>query len=164
MIGSALERGIKFEICYGHGIYSSDEGARRNLMQNASGLVRSSRGRGLVISSEAQSAIGCRSPYDIINLATLWGLKQDVATEAVTDAARKVVAAAQLRKRSFKGAITLVQGYEKPTQTAEDANGKRKANEDVAEEELTQPTDQASKRKNKKTKEADQDKTTKERT
>src|ERR1700759_398606 len=72
MIGTAIDRGIKIEICYGQGISSGEPDARRYLIQNASSLVRSTRGRGIVISGEAANALGCRAPHDIINLAVIW--------------------------------------------------------------------------------------------
>ena len=91
---------------------SADNDARRNLFQNAAALIRASRGRGIIISSEAKNALGCRAPHDIINLAVIWGLKQDIATEAVTESARIVLASAQLRQRSYKGAVEVVYGGE----------------------------------------------------
>lgn len=60
-------------------------------MLNAAGLVRATRGRGIVISSEARKAVGVRGPFDVINLATLWGLSQEKGREAVGDLSRTVV-------------------------------------------------------------------------
>jgi ribonuclease P/MRP protein subunit RPP1 len=124
----ALERGVKIEMCYAPGILSSDSAARRNLIQNASSLIRATRGRGILISSEAANALGCRAPQDVVNLATIWGLGQERAMEAVTEVGRSVVAAAELRKRSYRGAVDIVYGGEKPTPSEGNvANGKRKA-------------------------------------
>jgi ribonuclease P/MRP protein subunit RPP1 len=126
MVGSALERGIKFEISYGQGVLKDGE-SRRNVMQNAAALIRSLRGRGIIISSEGNNALACRAPHDIINLAVIWGLKQDVATEAITDASRSVVAAAQLRKRSFKGAVDVISVPKALEEVVSDKTQKRKA-------------------------------------
>jgi ribonuclease P/MRP protein subunit RPP1 len=136
MIGTAIDRGIKIEICYGQGISSGNADARRNLIQNACSLVRSTRGRGIVISSEAASALGCRAPHDLVNLAVIWGLKQDIAMEAVTEAARIVVAAAQLRKRSYKGAVDIVYAGEDTASGVEMniPNRKRKAEDTNGDE------------------------------
>ena len=105
---SALERGIKLEICYGPGISNVDNGlSRRNLISNATQLLRATRGKGIIISSEAKRAITCRSPADVVNLAVLWGFNQDVATEGVGREARSVVVQAEMKRRSFRGVIDV---------------------------------------------------------
>jgi ribonuclease P/MRP protein subunit RPP1 len=74
MLGTAISRGIKIELCYSPALLSSDANAKRNTISNATQLIRVSRGRGLIISSEAKSALGVRAPSDVINLASIWGL------------------------------------------------------------------------------------------
>lgn len=107
----ALERGVRFEICYAPGIANTDGGAaRRNLISNVVQLVRATRGRGLVVSSEARTALNCRGPADLINLCVLWGLARDRAAEAVSREARNVVVQAQMKRRSFKGVIDVIDG------------------------------------------------------
>ena len=137
----ALQRGIKFEICYAAGVLSIDGGlARRNLISNATQLIRATRGRGIVISSEARTALACRGPADVINLAAVWGLSQERGVEAVGSEARSVVVQAQMRRRSFKGVIDIIYGGEKPERIVEKepsgekitSRGKRKA--DVLED------------------------------
>ena len=133
----ALQRGIKFEICYAAGVLSTDGGlSRRNLISNATQLIRATRGRGIIISSEATKALACRGPLDVINLAAVWGLGQEKGFEAVGSEARSVVVQAQMRKRSFKGVIDIIYGGEKPERIVEkppvgekagDSNRKRKA-------------------------------------
>ena len=139
-MANALQRGVKFEICYGSGILNSDGGAsRRNLISNATQLIRATRGRGIVISSEAKRALACRGPADIVNLAVLWGLGQEKGMEAVGNEARSVVVQAEMRRRSFRGVIDVVYGGEKPVRMSgnptkgKQAKGKRKA--DVLEDE-----------------------------
>ena len=131
---AALQRGVKFEICYGPAILNSDGGAsRRNLISNATQLIRATRGRGIVISSEAKKALACRGPADAVNLAVLWGLGQEKGMEAVGKEARSVVVQAEMKRRSFRGVIDVVYGGEKPEQERENAakgkqeKGKRKA-------------------------------------
>ena len=131
---AALQRGVKFEICYGPAILNSDGGAsRRNLISNATQLIRATRGRGLVISSEARRALACRGPADVVNLAVLWGLGQEKGMEAVGKEARSVVMQAEMKRRSFRGVIDVVYGGEKPEQEREKSakgkqeKGKRKA-------------------------------------
>lgn len=117
---AALQRGVKFEICYASGILISDGGAaRRNLISNATQLIRATRGRGVVISSEAPRALVCRAPADVANLAVIWGLGQDRAVEAVGREARNIVAQAEMKRRSFRGVVDIVNGGEPPTQPSE---------------------------------------------
>ena len=114
-VKSALDRGIKFEICYAPGILNTDGGAsRRNLISNATQLIRATRGRGIIISSEAKSALACRGPADVINLAVIWGLGREGGVEAVGREARSVVIQAEMRRRSFRGVIDIVYGGEAP--------------------------------------------------
>lgn len=110
----ALQRGIKFEICYGPGILNSDGGAsRRNLISNATQLIRATRGRGIIMSSEARRALACRGPADVINMAVLWGLGQERGVEAVGREARSVVMQAEMKRRSHGGVVDVVYGGEK---------------------------------------------------
>ncbi|KAL9120283.1 MAG: hypothetical protein Q9187_003162 [Circinaria calcarea] len=116
----AIQRGIKFEICYGSGVLVSDGGmARRNLISNATQLIRATRGRGIVISSEAKKALACRGPEDVVNLAAIWGLGQERGREAVGREAKAVAVQAEMRRRSFKGVIDVVYGGERPQRGAE---------------------------------------------
>ncbi|KAF2146523.1 uncharacterized protein K452DRAFT_199289, partial [Aplosporella prunicola CBS 121167] len=114
MLSQAIERGIKFEISYAPGVVARDAAARRNLISNATQLIRATRGRGLIISSEAKAAIGCRGPFDAVNLAAVWGLGQERGHEAVSKEARAVVVSAQLKRSSFRGVVDVVYGGEKP--------------------------------------------------
>lgn len=56
-----------------------EETARRNFFANALALTRATRGKGIIISSGARSAFELRGPYDIINMATLFGLSEQDA-------------------------------------------------------------------------------------
>ena len=114
-LSGALQRGIKFEICYASGVLLTDGGlARRNLISNATQLIRATRGRGIIISSEARRALGCRGPWDVVNLAAVWGLGQERGVEAVGREARSVVVQAEMKRTSFRGVVNVVYGGEKP--------------------------------------------------
>ena len=133
-MASALQRGIRFEVCYGPGVLNSDGGAsRRNLISNATQLIRVTRGKGIVISSEAKRALACRGPADVVNLAVLWGLGQERGMEAVGKEARSVVVQAEMKRRSFRGVVDVIYGGEKPEREPEkptkgkQEKGKRKA-------------------------------------
>lgn len=112
-LAAAIARGIRFEICYGPGVTGSGLEARRNLIGNAMALIRATRGRGIIVSSEAKRALGVRAPWDVINLACVWGLSQEHGKEAVCEEARKVVALARLKRSSWRGIVDVVHGGEK---------------------------------------------------
>ena len=124
-MAAAIHRGLKFEVCYGPGVLNSDGGAsRRNLISNATQLIRATRGRGIVLSSEAKRALACRGPADVVNLAVLWGLGQERGMEAIGKEARSVVVQAELKRRSFRGAIDVVYGGEIPKRKPENPAAK----------------------------------------
>ena len=131
-LGQAVERGIMIELCYGPGILCSDSVERRNVVSNAIQLIRVARGRGLIISSGASKAAGCRAPADVVNLAATWGLGQERAREAISKLARTVVVSAQLRRTSYRGAVEVVYGGEKPSPSAHQTgeNDKKRKAED----------------------------------
>lgn len=105
-VGLAITRGIRLEICYASGI--SDINCRKNLISNASALIRATRGKGIIISSEASNLMYCRSGYDIINLSTFWGLSQERGKNAIGKEARSVIIHGEARKNASKGIIKLV--------------------------------------------------------
>ncbi|GAD94137.1 hypothetical protein PVAR5_2758 [Paecilomyces variotii No. 5] len=113
-LASAISRGVRFEICYGPGVTGSGVEARRNLIGNSMALIRATRGRGIIISSEAKRALGVRAPWDVINLACIWGLSQERGKEAICEEARKVTALAKLKRSSWRGIVDVVHGGENP--------------------------------------------------
>lgn len=150
-VSSAISRGVRFEICYSPGITGSGLEARRNLIGNAMSLIRATRGRGIIISSEAKRALAIRAPMDVVNLACVWGLSHERGKEAICEEARKVVALSSLKRTSWRGVIDVVDGGEKPapkkvddaskkveqTVTIQDKNGenlKRKASVESTQE------------------------------
>lgn len=117
---------------------------RRNLISNATQLIRASRGRGLIISSEAKVAAACRGPWDAINFAAVWGLSQERGHDAMSKECRSLVVGARLKRTSYRGVIDVVYGGEKDSAStaqpdpkpAKTPNGqKRKA--DVMEKSAT---------------------------
>ncbi|KAL2395100.1 hypothetical protein ABEF95_001150 [Exophiala dermatitidis] len=109
-VASALQRGVRFEICYSAGMQSVNSDARRNLISGAAALIRATRGRGIILSSEAKNALGVRGPYDVINLAQVWGLGQERGKEALCEEAGKVVRLAALKRTSFRGVVEVIDG------------------------------------------------------
>lgn len=111
-VAGAFQRGIRFEICYSPITSNSD--AKRNLIAGATTLIRATRGRGIILSSEARSALGLRGPHDVMNLAQIWGLEQAKGKESLVEEPGKVVRLAALRRNSYRGVITVVNSG-KPT-------------------------------------------------
>lgn len=106
-VSSALQRGVRFEICYSPGITGSSD-ARRNLISGAASLIRATRGRGIIISSSARNALGVRAPLDVINLAQVWGLSQERGKEALCEEAGKVIKLAHIKRQSYRGVVEVI--------------------------------------------------------
>jgi len=109
-VAGALQRGVRFEICYAPGISSSNSDARRNLISGATALIRATRGRGIILSSEARNALGLRGPHDLINLAHVWGLGQERGKVALCEEAGKVVRLAGMKRTSFRSVVDVIDG------------------------------------------------------
>ena len=107
-VSSALQRGIRFEICYSSGLLGGTD-ARRNVISGATSLIRATRGRGIILSSEAKTALGLRAPQDVMNLVQVWGLGQERGKEAVCEEADRVVRLARLRRETYRGVIRIVE-------------------------------------------------------
>ncbi|KIW97561.1 uncharacterized protein Z519_01145 [Cladophialophora bantiana CBS 173.52] len=134
-ISAALQRGIRFEICYSSAIQSSGNNeARRNLISGATALIRATRGRGIILSSEAKNALGVRGPHDVINLATIWGLGQERGKEALCEEVAKVVRLAGIKRTSFRGVIDVIDGGGRPSVATKGGEEK----ENSARHEVTQ--------------------------
>ncbi|KAF9736374.1 hypothetical protein PMIN06_009273 [Paraphaeosphaeria minitans] len=126
MLGTAISRGIKIELCYGQAILSTDSNAKRNVISNATQLIRVTRGRGLIMSSEAKSVLGLRAPSDVMNLASVWGLGLERGKDALTKEPRSIVEFARLKRQSYKGIVDIVYGGEKPPAQENVVDGKAK--------------------------------------
>lgn len=106
MTGVAIKRGVVFEIAYSGAI--RDSSARRHLISNAQSLIRVTKGKGIIISSEAQKALEIRGPHDIVNMAsTLFGMSTDAARDAISTNARQVLYHAATRIKTAKAVISI---------------------------------------------------------
>ncbi|KAF2707654.1 PHP domain-like protein [Pleomassaria siparia CBS 279.74] len=114
MLGTAITRGVKIELCYSQALLTGDATAKRNLISNATQLIRVTRGRGLIFSSEARSVLAVRAPSDVINLASIWGLGHERGKDGLTKEPRSVVEFARLKRESFRGVVDVVAGGEQP--------------------------------------------------
>ena len=106
-VSSALQRGIRFEISYSPALLGSSD-AKRNLIAGATSLIRATRGRGIILSSEARNALGLRAPHDVMNLAQIWGLEQARGKEALVEEPGKVVRLAALRRTTYRGVVGVI--------------------------------------------------------
>jgi ribonuclease P/MRP protein subunit RPP1 len=141
---TAVARGVRIELNYAQAT-SGDSTARRNFISNAMAIIRGTKGRGLVISSEAQDVLGVRAPADVVNLLSVWGLGKEKGVEAMRGNPRGVVVNEGIKRRVFRGVFDVVYGGEKPTLVAKDAEkedgkgegkkgkGKRKVDEENPE-------------------------------
>lgn len=109
---AAVSRGLRFEICYGQflGAGREDGRARSNFLGNVAGLIRATRGRGIVVSSEARGVLGLRGPADVVNLLAVWGLGTERGKEAMAGMARGVVVNEGIRRRGFRGVVDVLGG------------------------------------------------------
>ncbi|KAK0384192.1 hypothetical protein NLU13_8280 [Sarocladium strictum] len=106
---AAVNRGVRFEICYSQVLNpNADARARANFISNATSLIRATGGRGIILSSEASSALLLRGPADVVNLMSVWGLSNDKGLEAIRATARGVVVNEGIRRSGFRGVIDMV--------------------------------------------------------
>lgn len=82
LMKAAVSRGVCFEVTYASSL-GDDATARRLLFSNIAVIVRFTKGKSLLISSGASSALRLRSPHDVINLAAILGLAADHAKAVV---------------------------------------------------------------------------------
>lgn len=138
---AAVRRGVHFEVCYSQALRGGGSGggggdaassdksgsaarARALFVANLTGLIRATRGRGIVVSSGAVmkngnssssggggggGAFELRGPADVVNLLAVWGLPPDRGTEAMAALPRSIVANEGLRRRGFRGVVDIVQ-------------------------------------------------------
>ncbi|KAG6011658.1 hypothetical protein E4U43_008191 [Claviceps pusilla] len=105
---AAVTRGVRFEICYAQ-LFAADSRGRANFISNATSLFRATRGRGILISSEAKNALGLRGPADVVNLLNVWGLAREKGMDGVRSIPRSVVVNEGIKRNGFRGVINVVQ-------------------------------------------------------
>lgn len=120
-IGQAVEKGIKFEICYA-GLIAGPAGyesamtlgttghiSRKNFIGNCLQLIRASRNRGLVLSSGALEPLHVRNNTEILALMDTLGHKVSKGKEAFTKNPQECLVAGRLRIKSNKQTVMLGQ-------------------------------------------------------
>ena len=157
---TAVNRGVRIEICYAK-MVEGDSNARRNFISNCLGIMRVTRGRGLVVSSESRSVLGIRAPADVLNLLSVWGLARERGMDSIGVNPRGVVVNEGLKRSVFRGVVDVIDGghegfvdpeMEKEEETSakvlgKKAKGKRQAEEtNVDGEGIPQVSKRAAKR------------------
>lgn len=131
---AAVNRGTRFEICYSQALDPSiDARGRANFIGNVLGLLRATKGRGIVVSSEARSALTLRGPADVVNLLAVWGLGPEKGMEAMGSGARAVIVNEGIKRRGFRGVVDIVSAAEEEEEAKE---ARRKEVEKAKEESM----------------------------
>ncbi|KAF4988196.1 hypothetical protein FDECE_15150 [Fusarium decemcellulare] len=126
---AAVTRGVRFEICYSQALAAGAQG-RSNFISNVTSLIRATRGRGIIISSEAKEALGLRAPADVVNLLNVWGLASEKGMQGLGAIPRSVVVNEGIKRSGFRGVIDVVSVAERDqaeeeASTPSDATGKK---------------------------------------
>jgi ribonuclease P/MRP protein subunit RPP1 len=123
-IGAAVEKGIKFEVCYslvilgpaGYLVASANDNmsllttallARKVFFSNVMQLIRALRSRGLVLLSAALQPLQVRNGPDVLNLLKTVGLDNARAKACLYDNPERVLVSGRLRIKSFKQTIMV---------------------------------------------------------
>ncbi|XP_065176884.1 ribonuclease P protein subunit p30-like [Sycon ciliatum] len=104
-VRAAIDRGVHFEIIYSAAL--NDSLARCNVIANAKQLVRVTRGKNVIVSSGALSAMQVRAPYDVVNLGLLFDWSSDQSKAAVSKHGRSVLCHADARRGQGKAAVKV---------------------------------------------------------
>lgn len=122
---AAISRGIRFEICYSQAL-TADARGRANFISNVTNLVRTTRGRGIFLSSEAKDALSLRGPADVVNLLNVWGLNNEKGMQGLGEIPRSVVVNEGIKRSGFRGVIDVVQVVTRETDDTKEENGSKK--------------------------------------
>ncbi|KAF9878609.1 RNase P subunit p30 [Colletotrichum karsti] len=108
---AAVARGLRIEVCYSQVLSagSTDQRARACFISNLASIVRATKGRGIVVSSEARSALGLRAPADVVNLLAVWGLGSERGTEALGVNPRGAVVNEGIKRTGFRGVVNVLE-------------------------------------------------------
>ena len=102
---AAIQRGLFVELSYASAIRSSS--LRKIVLSNAVSLVRYCNGKGIIFTSAGEHFMEMRAPKDIINLASMFGLKSNEANDTISKSCRCVVLHAYARLQTAKSVITM---------------------------------------------------------
>ncbi|KAG5898959.1 hypothetical protein JTB14_004679 [Gonioctena quinquepunctata] len=84
-----IDRGYHLELQYSYAI--NDSTSRKNMIHAAHLFYMFGKSKKIIFSSGADSLMHIRSPYDIVNLAFIFGLSEQKCKSAVSDCPNRVV-------------------------------------------------------------------------
>ncbi|KAG5929943.1 hypothetical protein E4U53_002337 [Claviceps sorghi] len=90
-------------------LLAADGRGRANFISNATSLFRATRGRGILLSSEAKNALALRGPADVVNLLSVWGLARERGMDGLRSVPRSVVVNEGIKRNGFRGVVNVVQ-------------------------------------------------------
>lgn len=125
---AAVSRGVRFEVCYSQAL-TADARGRANFISNVTGLIRATRGRGILLSSEAKDALSLRAPADVINLLSVWGLGNEKGMQGIGEIPRSVVVNEGIKRNGFRSVINIVQVAEQEKGSNDNADDKSTKND-----------------------------------
>lgn len=106
IVGQAIKKGIKFEVCYDSLISSTASINRRLLISNLLQLIRATRSNGLVISSGCTETVNLRSLNNIVNFYETLGLKKNKINQFIENS-KYVLMNGRLRINSYKQIVAI---------------------------------------------------------
>lgn len=103
-VGSAIEKGIKFELRYSHFLPNP---SRALAISNAKQIIRASRGSGMICSSGALLPAQMRNVHNVKPLLQLIGVKTSSIDNLFNAWALKVLMRGKLRVKSYKQTVVV---------------------------------------------------------
>jgi ribonuclease P/MRP protein subunit RPP1 len=122
-INQALRRGITFEISYGPLIRSNE--SRKQILMNAAELMRKTKGKQTIVTSDLQSVMDMRNPLDIINLCTLLQMNPEIARNAIFENSRYCVLKGIARSKTYRGVLSVQLPDHKRQHSEQDGSNKK---------------------------------------
>ncbi|KPM43365.1 hypothetical protein AK830_g3164 [Neonectria ditissima] len=124
---TAVSRGVRFEICYAQAL-AADLRGRAAFIGNVNNLVRATRGRGIILSSEAKDALSLRAPADVVNLLSVWSLPSEKGMLGLGALPRGVVVNEGIKRSGFRGVVDVVEVAKRDDEGEAAEGGKNKNN------------------------------------
>ncbi|KAI6197885.1 hypothetical protein M3Y94_01278100 [Aphelenchoides besseyi] len=107
LIQACITDGIMFELCYGEALFDNE--MRRQFLINGRALSTiANKGRGIILSSGAESTVALRGPYDAANMCTLFGMQSKEGKKLLSDNCCKLLLRSQSRQ-TIKGAVHITE-------------------------------------------------------
>lgn len=113
----AIRKGKYFEISY-NALFDSTK--KRTCLTNCINIIKATKGKNLIVTSDVSSQIFHRSAIDLCSLLVTLGMSRDKALMCIRDTPDKCVKSARNRK-TFKGIIEIV-GKEEADKLVETAS------------------------------------------